>query len=153
MNEHDIYKIEFDEERRILHVAYRRRIHPATEKQLDKVFAYFHGLLDQYTKTGRIYLIIDMTNLIIEPELKAFYMAHAREVIDKYIMPQGVARYGFQITRITVRSGYQQYSYESPNIFNSREEAYQYIYSLIEKNEEMSGNPPVTAMTEDSASC
>lgn len=151
MNGHDMYITEFDEQRRILHVAYRRRVHPTTEEHLEKVFANFRRLMDDYTQAGRIYLIIDMSNLIIEPDLKAFYIGHARSVIEKYIMPRGVARYGFQITRITVRAGYQQYMDEPPNVFNSREEAYQYIYSLIKKNKNMPQDPPVTELTGDFA--
>ena len=151
MNGQDIFVTEFDEQSRILHVAYRRRVHPVKEEHLDKAFADFRELLDVYAQSGRIYLIIDMTNLIIEPEMKAPYVAHARALAEKYIMPRGIARYGYQITRITVRAGYQQYMDESPNIFNSREEAFKYIYSLIEKNESLPQEPPVRALSEDFA--
>jgi hypothetical protein len=134
----DYLLIDFDEKHRILHIAYRRTIHPTSEKNLDAIFSAFEEVLAEYTKSGRIYLIIDMTNIIIEPELKAAYIARARAIMDKYIFPGGIARYGFQITRITVRAGFDQYTHDNPNIFNSKEEAYEYIYSLIEKNVEMS---------------
>ena len=132
---------EFDSRLRILHVAYRRRIHPTTKAHLDIVFDTFEKMLDPYFESGRLYLIIDMTNFIVEPNLKLEYVARARDLIEKYIYPDGIARYGFQITRITIRACYDQYMAANPNIFNSREEAYRYIYSLIE----MRGDRPQAA--------
>lgn len=124
---------EFDKENRILHVAYRAIVHPTSPEHLDIVFTAFKKMLDNYTATDRLYLIVNMTNFVIEPELKVAYAGHAREIYDKYIYPHGVARYGYQITRITVRSSHGAYLSEKPNIFNSRDEAEDYIYSLIEK--------------------
>lgn len=147
----DIVITEFDEARRILHLAYRKKFHPTTKEHLDLLFASFRQLLDTYIGSGRIYLIVDMTNFIVEPELKAVYASHARAVSEKYIMPHGIARYGFQITRITVRAGYEAYITDSPNIFNSREEAFEYINSLIEKNSKESPTPAVSMTSGDCA--
>jgi hypothetical protein len=121
-----------------MHVAYPSKHHPTTKEHLDILFASFRAILDEHIDSGRIYLVINMANLIIEPELKTDYAAHAREISDKYLMPGGVARYGYQITRITVRVGYNEYLSEDPNIFDSRQEAYDYIYSLIEKDKTVS---------------
>lgn len=130
----DFFDIEFDEAHRILHLAYRRTIHPTTTAHLEMKFDALRKVLDHYISSGRIYLIINMTNFILEPDLKAKYAELARGIRDKYIMPGGIARYGFQITRITVRQGYNTYLGESPNIFNSRGEAYTYIHALIDRN-------------------
>lgn len=147
----DCYLVNFDEERRILHVAYRYRVHPTTIEHLDIVFASFRKMLDKYTDSGRVYLIIDMTNIIVEPNLKSAYAERARPIIEKYVMPRGVARYGYQITRITVRASYREHMGESPNIFNSREEAYDYITSLIEKNNLSGEAEPLSIFGEDCA--
>jgi hypothetical protein len=127
--------VDFDEEHRILHAAYVTAVHPTTPEHLEVIFTAFKNLLEKYAGTDRIYLIVDMTNFIVEPELKAAYAYHAREIYEKYIYPRGVARYGYQITRITVRSSHGEYLNESPNIFNSREEAENYIHSLIRQNQ------------------
>ncbi len=132
----DFFETEFDEARRILHFAYKRTIHPTTPEHLEMKFLALRNLLDQYISSGRIYLIIDMANFILEPELKTKYAELVRGIRDTYIMPSGIARYGFQITRITVRQGYNIYLGESPNIFNSRGEAYAYINSLIDRHRE-----------------
>lgn len=127
--------VDFDERYRILHVASRVIIHPTSPEHLGIVFAAFKKMLDKYTATGRIYLIIDMSNIVIEPELRAAYSDYARDIYQKYVYPQGVARYGYQITRITVRSGHGTYLQENPNIFNSRDEAESYIHSMIERHQ------------------
>jgi FMN-dependent NADH-azoreductase len=132
----DCFITEFDPERRILHVAYRNRIHPTTKEHLDIIFGAFSDMLEEFTASGKIYLIIDMTNFIVEPDLKSVYIGNARKLLDTYVIPQGIARYGFQITRITVRAGYHQYMNDNPNIFNSRDEAYEYISSVIRKNQD-----------------
>jgi hypothetical protein len=129
-------KADFDPATRILHVAFTRRIRPGSEKQMAAHFAQFETLVEQYARDGRIYLIIDMTNLIFEPEFQAAYATQARKISDIYIYPKGIARYGYQITRITVRSSYDKYMNGSPNIFNSREEAFAYIHAMIEKSKE-----------------
>lgn len=130
----DYFVTEFDEARRILHLAYKQTVHPTTPVHLEMKFTALRTVLDQCISTGRIYLIINMTNFILEPELKAKYAELVRGIRDTYIMPNGIARYGFQITRITVRQGYNTYLGENPNIFNSRGEAYAYIYSLISRH-------------------
>jgi len=141
----DYLDLEFDQTRRILHIGFKSRIHPTTKEQLDRKFAVLGEILGPYTKSGRVYLIINMSNVIFEPELKTAYVANAQAIQDKYIMPDGIARYGFQITRITVRQGYAEQSGEDPHIFNSREEAFAYIEALIERHQS-AGIPP-TAVT------
>jgi len=130
----DVYVMEFDESRRILHLSHRRMLHPTTPAHLEKIFEALRRELDRYISSGRIYLIINMSNFILEPDMKARFAELARGIRDTYIMPGGIARYGFQITRITVRQSYDKYIGENPNIFNSRREAYAYIQALIERN-------------------
>jgi hypothetical protein len=133
MAEASMLALEFDELRRILHVSAREIVHIRTQAQVRTHFSSVMAMLDGYTQSGRVYLIIDMSNVIIDPELTGIYARYAREVGDKYIFPNGIARYGYQITRVTVRRGYEEYLAESPNLFNSRDEADTYISGLIEK--------------------
>lgn len=128
----DYLEIEFDKSARILHLSYKAKIHATTRQHLDAKFTALRSILNKYAEHGRIYLIIDMSNFIMDPELKSSYAAHAKAISEQYIMPRGIARYGYQITRITVRAGYRDLG-ESPNIFGTREEAYDYIYALIKE--------------------
>ncbi len=138
----DHLNLTFDDSRRILHLGYKEPFHIATEIDLKATMTAFDSLLCQLSVEGRIYLIIDMSNLIIEPELSEAYAHYVRHITETHVMPGGIARHGYQITRITVRRGYAEYLDDSPNIFGSREEAYEYIYSLIARQQ---GVPPVMA--------
>ena len=122
---------EFDEADRIVHLSSGKPRRMTTGEHLEQAFAYLRSILDRYIDKGRVYLIIDMSNIIIEPDLKSMYATRAHAISEKYIMPHGIARYGYQITRVTVRTGYTDHLREEPNIFNSREEAYAYIRGLI----------------------
>jgi hypothetical protein len=123
--------VEFDEADRIVHLSVRKPRRMTTGEHLEQSFANLRSILDEYIAEGRVYLIIDMSNIIIEPDLKSMYATQAHAISEKYIMPHGIARYGYQITRVTVRTGYTDHLQEEPNIFNSREEAYAYIRGLI----------------------
>jgi len=141
----DYFDLTFDDNRRILHLGYKERYHIATEIDLKTTMTAFDSMLHQLSAQGRIYLIVDMSNLIIEPELSEAYARFVQHITETHVMPGGIARYGYQITRVTVRLGYAEYLDDSPNIFGSREEAYDYIYSLIARQQGVM--PPVAPVT------
>ena len=142
MSGSDSFIMTFDDSRRILHLGIGQRIQISTAAQLESAITALDTVLRRISAEGRIYLIIDMSNLIIEPELSEAYANHARRITETHVLPGGIARYGYQITRVTVRRGYAEYLDDNPNIFSSREEAYDYIYSLIAHQQD---GPPATA--------
>ena len=133
----DIYKIKFDESLHIMQLGYDKPVHLRTKNQLVVFFDTFRTICDRYKSSGRFYLIINMTNLVIEPELCCIYAQNAKSIIDNYIIPDGVARYGHQITRLTVRRAYSDHLGEDPHIFSSFAEASAHIQNLISKNKQM----------------
>ncbi|MFQ5498956.1 MAG: hypothetical protein ACE5FH_04730, partial [Candidatus Zixiibacteriota bacterium] len=66
-----------------------------------------HTLLQRFCNNDRIYLVVDIGHIIVEPSLLQEYQQMAKELFSQYIYPDGVARYGFEITRITVTMAYQ----------------------------------------------
>lgn len=131
---YEYFIVDFDESRRIMYLAYERRIHLKTKSQLDQSFELFQSICDRYYSQKKFYLIIDMSNVVIEPELTAVYAKNAKKIIEKYIFPGGVARFGHQITRLTVRRAYADYLTEKPQIFSTRGEACAYIDEVIVAN-------------------
>jgi hypothetical protein len=127
---------DFDDQNRILHLSHTKKIHLRTKTALDSFFEQFTQLLDKYIDSGRVYLIINMSNLVIEQDLAPIYARHAKKIARTYIYLNGIARYGYVITRVMVKRGYSEYLNENPNIFNSREEAEEYITDLINNRTE-----------------
>jgi len=134
MNLIDKYTVEFDPANRIVHLGASERMEFNSADMLDHWFSALEHILNQFIDGGRVYLVIDMGNILFDTSLSDVYARHVHAIQEKYIQSGGIARYGFQITRVTVRRGYSEYLKESPNIFNTRNEAEEYIRALIEKD-------------------
>ncbi len=146
----DVLCCEFDALDRIVYLSYKEMVAVATQDQLDDLMTAFRDFLEQYRAEGSVYIIIDMSHLTIDPALSDAYVRWAGAIADTYAYPGGIARYGHQITRVTVRRGYRDHRADSPNLFGTRQEAYAYIQSL--KNEGEAGmNAGLTAAPEHSA--
>jgi hypothetical protein len=144
MEINEMLQFEFDSDNRILHLSYKSTVHVKTAEQLIIIMDAFKRYLKQHRESGLIYIIIDMTHLIIEPDLSRLYGRLAGEINDAYAHPHGIARYGHQITRVTVRRGYMDNRSEEPNLFGTRTEAENYIRALIARNQAESQPAPVT---------
>lgn len=125
---------EFDHHNKILHLTARSQIRCQTREQGYALARAVKNLLKTYLGDERGYMITDYSKIIIEPKHIDEYAGAIREIIDTYLHPGGIARYGFEITRVTARIGHDIYIGDSPNIFNTRKEAFQFILNMIEGN-------------------
>jgi hypothetical protein len=121
---------EFDERHRIVHLTAKCPIHVTTLEQGKILSKAVNKILTQFLAGRRGYLITDYSKIIIEPEKIDEYAAEIKRIIDRYLYPGGLARYGFEITRVTARLGHAAYLGGSPNLFNTKSEAEHYIRSL-----------------------
>ncbi len=132
-NIHDLVG-EFDEQRLTVHLTAKNPIHVTTREQGYILSRAVKDLLGRYLSHRRGYMITDYSKIIIEPEKIDEYASEVRKIMDAYLLPDGLARYGYEITRVTARLGHAAYLGGSPNIFNSREEATRYIDQLREEH-------------------
>jgi hypothetical protein len=151
MQSTDLFQFEFDGDNRILHLSYRSVLYIKTEERLRLLMGGFSEYLQSHFGTERIYIVINMSRLIIEPELSRLYGQLAGEISDAFTHPNGIARYGHQITRITVRRGYTEYRNEDPNLFGTRVEAEGFIRSLIARTRAESPEQTINATPEKSS--
>ena len=129
---------EFDQTRRILHVHFLHKVHLKTMAEADVHFREFENAIKDLAGGEKVYLIIDLSNLIIEPSLAEQYARQAKRISSQYAYPNGIARYGHQITRITIIQGYRNHLQCDPNLFSSGGEAQHYIENLISSSSESS---------------
>ncbi|MFH1687628.1 MAG: hypothetical protein ABIE70_08930 [bacterium] len=131
---------DFDPSTRIVHITCSEAAHIRTARHLHDLFDALHR---QLSRCGpeRIYLMIDLGKIVIDPALKPVYAKRAHETIRKYVHPRGVARYGFQITRVTVKATFDNETTSAANIFDTRHEAEEYIHSLILQSQETADSP------------
>jgi len=124
---------EFDDEKRILHLSAKEVIHVDTKDQLEELCSAVFGKLEKHISTDRCYMIVDLSKFIIEPELADYYAEKIQTIAQNCLYPNGLARHGYQITRMTVRLGYKENIAGDPNLFDSKRSAYDFIDHLIEQ--------------------
>jgi hypothetical protein len=139
----DIIRIEFDQNKRILHLSFTEKYSVRTKAQLEQDVQLINQLLESYAKDEPIYLILDINNLIIDPDLAGVYAKCAEQLTGRFVYPGGVARYGSQITRITVKRAHRDYLERDPALFFTRDEAFAYIERV---RQESSGSEEATEL-------
>ena len=135
MLEMEILKGEFDENRRVLHLTAERLAHVRNAIQLEKVCNDTCRLLEQHADMGRCYMLVDMSRIVIEPELVKEYSKRIKKIAEKHLVPNGFLRYGYQITRVTARLAHEQQNLDEPLLFRSKAEALEYIDNLQKRTE------------------
>ncbi len=131
---------EFDEHRRILHITASSPIHVWTLEQGRELETAIHSVLTRYLSQERGYLIADLSKIIIEPDDIQAYAQAIQKIADKFLFPDGFARYGFEIGRVTAQMGHQLYLNGNPNLFNTKKEAFAYIRGMIESRDAKPGS-------------
>jgi hypothetical protein len=132
---------EFDQENRILYLSGNEFTGITTEERLTAVMEAIRAEMKRHSTSSRMYMIIDVKNLVIPPELSHSYGQLAADIYTEYAFPEGVARFGHQLTRVAVRRGYMDYMEDDPHIFSTREEAELYIRSLIARQKAEPSKP------------
>ena len=133
---------EFDTQRRIFHLTAKSPLNIRTNAELNELFlkhqppyelcGMVKSLLTEHTADERCHMVVDVSKIVIDPMLVSEYMQKVKFLCDHYIYPDGLARYGYQITRITAMIGHQRYMQKEAPLFRNKMEAVKYIEELIE---------------------
>ena len=131
----DLEKIiaEFDPDYRIVHITAKE---PLKFSKVEEALAFskkVQSILNDFLSPGRGYMITDYSKIIIDPGLIDTYGQEMRIIMDTYLYPNGVARYGFEITRITAKMSHANFLGGTPNLFDTREEAFEFIRGLTKE--------------------
>jgi hypothetical protein len=143
---------EFDEQNKIVHLTAKEQIRCKTLEQGFELARALKDILDSHFSDERGYLITDYSKIIIEPKHIDEYAAFIKDIMDKYLHPDGIARYGFEITRVTAQLGHQLYLGSSPNLFNTYEEAIAYIQGLALSNSSVADHSAKSTRTAEEGS-
>lgn len=124
---------EFDPEKRILHLSAKRVLRITDEERLTALCGAVQDVLER-CRPGRCYLIVDLAKFSIDPKLSALYTDKILAICETYLFPGGIARYGYQITRVTIKIGSRERPESDTHLFGSKAEAFAYIHRLIREN-------------------
>lgn len=122
--------MEFDAETRTFHLSATERIHVSTEEQLNTLCWAVTEAVSQHAATSRCFLLVDISKIAIEPDLAQLYAEKIKKLGQKYLYPEGLVRYGSEITRVTARIGHDLFQLEAPHLFRTKAEALKYIGEL-----------------------
>lgn len=127
---------EFDEKRRIFHLTSKRPLNIKANIELTDLCNLVKSRLSEYAAEERCYMIVDVNKIVIDPMLTSEYMQKLKILIDHFLYPEGLARYGYQITRVTATIGHQRYFQNNPNLFRNKAEAMAFIEGLIKSRQQ-----------------
>jgi len=130
----DIIIGEFDNDKRIFHLTATEVIHVEPKEQLEELCSAAFGKLGKYVEASRCYMIVDLTKFVIEPKLSNCYAEKNRTIAQNCLFPNGLARYRYQITRMTIRMGHEEKINADPNLFHTKREAFEFIENLIKQH-------------------
>jgi hypothetical protein len=125
--------LEFDDTNKIVHVTAKKPIHITTLDEGEVLCTALNRALSKFLLPGRGYMITDYSKIILEPKHIDIYAEEISKIMEIYLYPDGLARYGFEVSRITARRSHEEYLGGTPNLFQTKDEAFGYIHSLIEK--------------------
>lgn len=131
MIDSDILIIDFDGANRVLHLSAKTPVPVRTDSELDLMCGAVYKILEKLCESDRVYMIVDIGKIIIDPSLTEKYSAKIQMLKEKFIYRGGLARYGMNVTRVTIMLGYKRHLLDEQNIFPSYEAARRYIDSLI----------------------
>lgn len=124
---------EFDENKRIFHLSATEVLRIESKQQLEELCSAVFSKLSKYVDSDRCYMIVDLSKFAIDPKLTDCYAEKIQTISENCLYFNGLARYGYQITRMTVRKGHETKISGDPNLFGNKQEAYEFINNLIQQ--------------------
>jgi len=124
--------IEFDTHPQIAHLTGSEKVSIETEQDADILYNMIFEKLKKY-HIQPVYFVTDLSKIRLDPILTEFCIEKSREFFSTHIYPGGIARYGYELSRVALLRAHRDFQQPEPNIFNSRFEAFAYIYGMIRK--------------------
>ncbi len=121
--------IEFDKEYRILTISATEKIYSLDEKELCSFGDEVKTIIEKYASPEKCYLAVDLGKIVVDPKITSIYADQIKSLSEKYLYPNGLARYGFGITRLTAMKASHEMN-ENPNLFRHKQDALTYLKSL-----------------------
>ncbi len=102
----DLLKGDFKSTTRIFRLSAQKPIKVDNIPKLDTLCRDVHSLLKKTDDGQRFYMAVDISKFIIEPSLTKRYMEKIGGIMQQFLYPNGLARFGYQITRVTIQMGH-----------------------------------------------
>ncbi len=124
----------FDPETRIAELSAKTVLTIDSTEKLDTLCNTICSLLTRESGGKRCYLAVDISQIVIDPGLADQYAGKIKAMKEEMLFPEGLVRYGFEITRVTIKLAEMKEG-KFPILFNKRDEALRYLEELSRNRE------------------
>lgn len=125
--------LEFDKELHLFQLSAVEKIEITTEEQLNLMCNMVRSFLVENSGGQRCYMVVDISKLIIEPDLSPIYARHIEKMDEDFLYSNGLIRYGATITRVTARLGSMINHKDEPIFFRTKDEAIAYVRRITKE--------------------
>jgi hypothetical protein len=141
--------IEYDAAANTLHLSATSRIQVTTRSQLNGLCDIVTQALQNHSEKGKCFLLVDISKIVVEPDLAEPYSEKIGKLCEKYILPDGLVRYGSGITRVTAQIGHEAFQLDTPHLFRTKAEALKYIGEMLAAKRQATGTTQQSNSTAD----
>ena len=135
-----ILQAEYDPEYRIVHITAEHAIRIRTLEEGLKLAEEVKELLAGYLGGERGYLIVDYSKIQIETRYIQQYSQFIKDLYNRFLFPDGLARYGMSISRVMANLSHRKYVSRPANLFGTKRDAYDFIRKLVKAKQETVAN-------------
>ena len=122
--------IEYEPDSEIVHLKPNGPIQVSSRDDLETLCSRVRRFMAEHCTNGRCYFMVNITPITIDPAFFRAYGEHIKALLQTYIYPEGIARYGYNITRVTARGGSRGIQTGEPHFFGTEWEAREYLTRL-----------------------
>ena len=122
--------VEYEPEAEIVHLNPSNQLLINNRNDLETLCGHVRTFMAERCTSNRCYFMANISMITIDPAYMRAYGDHIKALLQTYIYPEGIARYGYNITRVTARGGSKGIQIEDPHFFGTEWEARDYLTRL-----------------------
>lgn len=121
---------EFDPELRVLHISAERPVLIDDQAVLEEIMTQINADLCDLSGRGRCYLMLDISRIVVEPQLAEHFFESLKRLREDHLFPEGLVRYGLQLGRNLVQVDQKSLDVKYTAVVRTSSEARKYIDRL-----------------------
>jgi hypothetical protein len=126
--------VDYEADSGIVHLKPSEPVQVMSDEDLNALCDLVGQVMSRHCGASRCFFLVDISQLTIDPDFAHAYAEHLKGMCETYIHTDGVARYGYNITRVTARACNKSMHANDPCFFRSEADAREYLKRLREQS-------------------
>ena len=124
----------YNPETEIIHFSANQKIDIKTSDDLELLNSHFISKIKELAQGKRVYFMIDLNKIILEPEIAKSLTICIKEYFIDYLYPNGGCAYGQSLGRLALKMSFHQIDDQEEKLFLTKEEAIVYLRFVRDNN-------------------